>query len=161
VRKRIAIATVAVLLLGGAYAAGAVGPSVLSVSGRRLEALKAVTSPGAQTFELHGTDPTPIPGARIALNVRAGESAAFDIRFSNVEDTSFDLTGDIFVDGVAVAPTGLYFFGGNLPNSVERVTAPLSAGRHVVTVAVYGLSGTTSMRLAGWTLVAEQVRTKA
>jgi hypothetical protein len=160
VAKRLVVVAVAVVMLGGAYAAGALGPSVLSsVSGHRLQALKAVTSPDPQTFAISRA-PTPIPGAELALNVRAGQAGIFDIRFTDTETTQYNLQGDILVDGVPLAPVGWYFFGGIFANSVERVTAPLPTGRHIIIVTIQSANGGGQVTLAGWTLVAEEVEAR-
>jgi hypothetical protein len=166
VGKRIVVAAAAVFLLGGAYAAGAVGPSVATVSGRRLEALKAVTSVQPQTVTVHDLPApgTPIPGARLALTVRTGEQGVFDIRFTSlVTNSSANFDGDILVDGLALAPLSWPYIN-NLGNGAERVTGPLAPGRHVVTVDVespYTAGGSRQVALAGWTLVAEEVRASA
>jgi hypothetical protein len=75
--------------------------------------------------------------------------------------------GDILVDGVALPPTGWGLFqqAGILPPltpiMVERFAGPLSKGEHVITVVIeHRFAGIADREvgLAGWTLVAEEVR---
>ena len=169
-RNRVIVITVAIAILGAAYAAGAATQSGLAFfSGRELRSMYAVTSSDPQTVVVQGSGapPTPVDGARLVVNVRSGKSL-LDIRFSSVvSDNTFVRLGDILVDGVPLPPTGWGLFqqaGARPPLTpimVERFAGPLSKGEHVITVVMRHRSagtGDRALTLAGWTLVAEEVR---
>ena len=168
--KKVVVAVAAIAILGAAYAAGAATQSGLAFfSGRELRSMYAVTSSDPQTVVVQGlgAPPTPIDGARLVVNVRSGKSL-LDIRFSSVvSDATVVWLGDILVDGVALPPTGWGLFqqAGILPPltpiTVERFAGPLSKGEHVITVVMkhrFAGFSTQEVGLAGWTLVAEEVR---